>query len=219
MADFDLSVETIGKLSPSQLVELLERLDPTDDALQQIDVDVIARAIDPTRLGDGEFASLLSSVDRLAGAGAGVDLSTMGAQTFARLIGRASRTQLQEVLARPELRVVILDEVFRRMQLHLRVERARSVDAVVHWRFTGGAGEDGYDRYTSVISHGTCSTSRDGAAEPRVTITVSPYDFLRLITSNASAPVLFMTGKLKVRGDLAFAASMMGLFDLPRPSD
>lgn len=217
MADIDLSVEAIGKLSPSQLVELLERLDPADEALQQIDVDAIARAIDPTQLRDGEFVSLLGSVDRLAGAGAGVDLSTMGARTFAGLIGRASKEQLQEVLARPELRILILDEIFRRMQEHLRVERARSVDAVVHWRFSGGSGEDGYDRYASVISGGTCSTSREASAEPRVTITMSPYDFLRLITSNASAPVLFMTGKLKVRGDLAFAASMMGLFDLPRP--
>lgn len=217
MADIDLSVEAIGKLSPSQLVELLERLDPADEALQQIDVDAIARAIDPTKLGDGEFVSLLGSVDRLASAGAGVDLSTMGAQTFALLIGGASKEQLQEVLARPELRILILDEIFRRMQEHLRVERARSVDAVVHWRFSGGSGEDGYDRYTSVISGGTCATSRDSAAEPRVTITMSAYDFLRLITSNASAPVLFMTGKLKVRGDLAFAASMMGLFDLPKP--
>ena len=49
-----------------------------------------------------------------------------------------------------------------------------------------------------------------------MTITLSPYDFLRLITAHASAPVLFMTGRLKVRGDLAFAASLMTLFDLPR---
>jgi putative sterol carrier protein len=90
------------------------------------------------------------------------------------------------------------------------------VEAVVHWRFTEGSGQGGYDRYESVISRGECSTGRDKTAEPRVTITVGPYDFLRLITSHASAPVLFMTGKLKVRGDLAFAAGMMGLFDLPR---
>lgn len=214
MTDVDLTVAAIGKLSPSQLVELLEQLDPASEALEQIDIDAIGRAIDPTALRGGEFRTLLEQVDRLAGAG--VDLSRMGAVTFARLIGRASKTQLTEVLAKPDLRVRILDEIFRRMQAHLRVEKARSVSAVVHWRFPSEA--DDFERYETIIDHGECTTTRDKTHDARVTITVGPYDFLRLITSHASAPVLFMTGKLKVRGDLAFAASMMGLFDLPRPS-
>ena len=216
MTDVDLTVDAIGKLSPSQLVELLKQLDPTSDRLEQVDIDAIGRAIDPTLLRGGEFRTLLEQVDRLAGAGAGVDLSRLGAQTFARLIGRASKVQLAEVLAKPVLRARILDEIFRRMQSHLRAEKAGSVSAVVHWRFPDVPGGDSYDRYETVIDHGRCTTSRDRSQSPRVTITVCPYDFLRLITSNASAPVLFMTGKLKVRGDLAFAASMMGLFDLPR---
>jgi putative sterol carrier protein len=216
VTDADLSVDAIGKLSPSQLVELLEQLDPTSDRLKQIDIDAIGRAIDPAKLRSGEFRTLLEQVDRLATAGAGVDLGTMGAQTFAALIGRASKDQLHDALARPQLRTLILDEIFRRMQDHLRVERARSVNAVVHWRFSDGTGDGGYDRYETVIADGACTTGRDMTATSRVTITIGPYDFLRLITSNASAPVLFMTGKLKVRGDLAFAAAMMGLFDLPR---
>ena len=216
MTDVDPSVEAIGKLSPSQLVELLEQLDPTSDRLEQVDIDAIGRAIDPTALRSGEFRTLLEQVDRLAGAGAGVDLSRMGAQTFARLIGRASKEQLSEVLAKPGLRARILGEIFRRMQEHLRAEKAHSVDTVVHWRFTDGTGDGGYDRYETAIDHGVCATTDEQTRPARVTITIGPYDFLRLVTSNASAPVLFMTGKLKVRGDLAFAASMMGLFDLPR---
>jgi putative sterol carrier protein len=212
----DLTGDAIGKLSPSQLVELLRQLDPASDRLEQIDIDAIGRAVDPMRLRGGEFRTLLEQVDRLAGAGAGVDLSRMGAQTFARLIGRASKEQLTEVLAIPGLRARILGEIFRRMQEHLRAEKAGSVAAVVHWRFSDGTGDGGYDRYETVIDHGTCATADTQTRPARVTITIGPYDFLRLITSNASAPVLFMTGKLKVRGDLAFAASMMGLFDLPR---
>jgi putative sterol carrier protein len=222
LGDADLPLDSSGALgasSPSKLVELLARLDPASDNLEQIDLDAIARAIDPGRLRRAEFVSLLEQVDRLAAAGAAVDLATLGAQTFARLIDRASADQLRDVLARPELRARILGEIFRRMQAHLRVEKASEVAAskvAVHWRFTGGSGDDGYDRYETVIDGGHCTTTQDRTHDPRVTITMSPYDFLRLITSNASAPVLFMTGKLKVRGDLAFAASMMGLFDLPR---
>ncbi len=58
--------------------------------------------------------------------------------------------------------------------------------------------------------------NRESTREPRVTITLSPLDFVRLITRTASAPMLFVTGKVKVKGDLGFAAGLTGLFDLPR---
>ncbi len=184
MTDIDLSVDAIGKLSPTQLVELLARLDPHAGTLQQIDVDAIGRAIDPTKLRPGEFRTLLEHVDRLASSGGAVDLSRLGAQTFATLIGRAAKEQLREVLSRPRLRIRILDEIFRRMRAHLREEQAASVDAVVHWRFPDGV--DDHDRYETVISHGECLTGRDRTRDPRVTITVGAYDFLRLITSHTS---------------------------------
>ncbi len=203
----DLSGEAIGKLSPQELVAVLERLEP--DAAARLDVDAIGRAIDPKLFGRDDLANLLSHLDRLAAA----DLGQMGPQTFARLISRANEKQLRAVLSRATLRTTILAEIFRRMQEHLRVERARSVRAVIHWRFPEGSD---HERYETVIADGVCTTVPGKSEEPRVTITMHPYEFLRLITGNASAPVLFMTGRLKVRGDLAFAAGLMGLFDLPR---
>jgi putative sterol carrier protein len=205
MTDLD-----IGKLTPSQLVDLLAALDPTSSTAQQLDVDAIGRAVDPRKLRRPELVEILAQVERLSSA----NLTSLGAHTFARLINRASADQLRDVLARPTLRLMILDEIFRRMEAHLRIERTRTTQAVVHWRFPT---DTDYDRYETIIDKGTCTSTRDHTRDPRVTITLSPYDFLRLITSNASAPVLFMTGKLKVRGDLAFAASLMSLFDLPRP--
>lgn len=211
----DLSVEAIGRLSPAELITLIDQLEPTTEGLADVDIDAIARLIDPAKLKGDEFVRLISGLQRLSGAS--VDLAKMGPRTFARLIAGASREQLDEVLERPELRELILGEIFRRMRTHLRQDKARDVDAVVHWRFSGGTGEDGYDRYETVIANGTCTVNREMTKQSRVTITMPPHEFLRLITSNASAPVLFMTGKLKLRGDLAFAAGMLGLFDLPKP--
>ncbi|MGH3492061.1 MAG: SCP2 sterol-binding domain-containing protein [Sciscionella sp.] len=67
-----------------------------------------------------------------------------------------------------------------------------------------------------MIAEGQCHATEGRANAPRVTITLSPTDFLRLIAGTASAPMLFMTGKIKIKGDLAFAAGLMSLFDLPR---
>jgi putative sterol carrier protein len=176
----------------------------------------LLKGLDPRKVGKDRFVSLLAELDQQAAAGGQVDLSDLDAATFARLITRASADQLQGVLARPELRVRVLDEIFRRMGEHLRSDRATHTSAVVHWRLTGGTGDGGYDRYETVIEHGTCVSHRDRTREPRVTITAHPADFLRLITRNASGPVLFMTGKVKINGDLGFAAGLTSLFDLPR---
>lgn len=205
----------LSELDPHELVAALERLSPSDEAIAGIDIDVITRAIDPKDLGKKEFVALLSALDRLAGEGADLDLSTMAPDNFARLIARASKDQIERLLGQPRLRTRILDEIFRRMSRHYRSEHAATVRAVVHWRLTGGADEEGFDRYESVLSDGSCTVNKERTQDARVTITIDPVDFVKLITSNASAPVLFMTGKLKVKGDLAFAAGLTGLFDMP----
>lgn len=210
MAEFD-------GLTPSQLVALVDGLDPDGSDLTAVDLDAIARSIDPGTLRKHELTTLLAAIGRLGRANPELDLGAVGADTFARLISRASKDQIQAFMLRPEIRRMVLDQVFlHRMPKHLRAERTEDTHAVAHFRISGGAGDGGYDRYEVVIDHGACTVTTSPAAKAQATITLGPVELLRLITGNASAPVLFMTGKLKVRGDLAFAAGMMGLFDLPK---
>ncbi|KAA2263460.1 SCP2 sterol-binding domain-containing protein [Solihabitans fulvus] len=216
MTDIDLSTEAISKLSASELIVALKQVDPTDPGIADINIDVIARGIDPKKLGKDEFADLLATLGDLADGGADLDLSKMDPQNFARIISRASKDQVDAVTARPGLRERVLDEVFRRMEVHFRSERAGATKAVVHFRVTGGAGEDGYDRYEAIIEDAECTINKGVTRESRATVTLSPVDFLKLATGNASAPVLFMTGKLKVKGDLGFAAGFMSLFNIPK---
>jgi putative sterol carrier protein len=213
-----LTGKTIGQLSPSQLVEAVEALEPSQVDELGLDIEVLGGAIDPRELSRDQFVRLLGALDRLASAGADIDLSRMGAGTFARIVAKASGSQVEGMMGRPELRARILGEIFRRMSEHFRTEKAASTRAVVHWRITGGAGAGGFDRYETVIEGGTCVVNADPQRDPRVTITVHPADFLKLITRNASGPVLFMTGKMRIKGDLAFAAGLTSLFDLPRAS-
>ncbi|GAA1675722.1 SCP2 sterol-binding domain-containing protein [Fodinicola feengrottensis] len=218
MAGTDLTAAALAGLTPTQLVDLLAGLDPADERIAQLDLNALAAGIDPRGLTRADFVRALSQLDRLAAGGADLELSTMDPEIFADLIAHASKGQVDSVMSHPLLRGRVLDEIFRRMQSHFRPDRAGEARAVVHFRFAGSPTEDdGYDRYESVISAGTCHAARGRTADPRVTITIGPADFLKLITKNASAPVLFMTGKLKVRGDLGFAAGMMTYFDLPSP--
>ncbi|MEO6089160.1 MAG: SCP2 sterol-binding domain-containing protein [Umezawaea sp.] len=212
----DLTTEAIAQLGPSELISTLKQIDPADPALQGVDIDVIARGIDPKKLRKDEFADLLGALGDLADGGADLDLAQMDPQNFARIISRASKDQIEAVTARPGLRERVLDEVFRRMEVHFRTERAGATRAVVHFHLTGGFGESGHDVYEAVIADAKCTINKGETREGRASVTLSPVEFLKLATGNASAPVLFMTGKLKVKGDLGFAAGFMSLFDIPK---
>ncbi len=209
----DLSTEAIAKLSPQELISTLRQADPADPALRDVDIDVVARGIDPRKLGRDEFADLLDALGALADGGADLDLAKMDPQNFARIISRASKEQVEAVTSRPGLRTRVLDEVFRRMEVHFRSDRAGATRAVVHFHLTGASPEDLYE---VIIENATCVINKSATRDPRASVTLGPVEFLKLATGNASAPVLFMTGKLKVKGDLGFAAGFMSLFNIPK---
>lgn len=209
--------EIVG-LTGRALVDALERIEPDSAEAHSLDVNEVAGAIDPKDLGKDDVRRLLTALGRLAESAPAFDLRKVDPARFANLVARASRTQLESVVAERPLRERVLREIFDRMGAHIRQDRAKTLHAVVHWRLSGGTGDGGYDRYETVISHGECTVGRDMKEKPRVTITIAPVDFFRLITHQATPAVLFVTGKIKVKGDLAFAAGLIGFFDLPKPS-
>lgn len=193
--------------------------------------------VDPKKIGKEEFADRLRSaietgqIENGNGqAGNGQDLSSLRADEFARLISRASTSQLESITTPPHLREPVIDEVFRRMSEHYKADKARDTEAVVRWRIgygdrlpddhrDGGEADDGDDdylRYECLLSGGTCTVSRESEREPRVTIMVGPVDFLKLASGNGTAPTMFLTGKIKVAGDLGFAAGLTKLFQIPK---
>ena len=178
-----------------------------------VDIDAFARAADPVLLDEKQFVQLIDVMDMLGRAGTGINLAAMRTETFVWFVARASGEQLAHLMGHPHLRHVVFDEIFRRMSLHLDTRKAANLRAVVHWRFTGGAG--GYDRFETVIDNGSCVSGTEPTADPRVTITLAPEDFLRLVTGGIGVAMLFMRGKVKVRGDIAFAANLINYFDLP----
>jgi putative sterol carrier protein len=209
------SADRIADLRGPALLEALERLDPLGPEAHALDVNELD--LNPGNLRKDDFRRLLNALLRLAERAPAFDLSKVEPARYASLVASASRAQLESVVADRPLRERVLDEIFARMGAHIRSDRARDLQAVVHWRLSGGAGEGGFDRYETAISHGSCTVSREMHATPRVTITIAPADFFRLITHQATPAVLFVTGRIKVKGDLAFAAGLIGFFDLPHP--
>jgi putative sterol carrier protein len=107
----------------------------------------------------------------------------------------------------------VLEKVFTGMSESFSPEKAAGQQAVVQYEI--GA-PDGTHEYAMRIADGRCEIEKGRAESPRVTIRIGLADFLRLITGGANGMQLFMTGKLKVAGDLFFAQTYQGWFDRPQ---
>jgi len=142
------------------------------------------------------------------------DLSSVDPKQFAKLVKSTPDAQLKEVMA-GERRGPVLDAVFEKMPTLFRADRAGSTSAVIHWIITEAPG-GGTDTYELVIADGTCVLSKTPENDPKLALTMGPVDFLKIASGNGNPVMMFMTGKLKAKGDLGLAASIANLFDLPK---
>jgi putative sterol carrier protein len=135
-------------------------------------------------------------------------------QQLVQIVAGATDQQLEELMA-SEARKEILDDIFRRMAEHVDGERAREITAVLHWKIYDRP-EGGYDHYEVVLEGGTCIVSEAPAREPAVTLKLKPADFLKLVSGSSSGPTMFMTGKLKLEGDVMLASRLTSMFHIPK---
>jgi putative sterol carrier protein len=140
-------------------------------------------------------------------------LASIGPAEFRQLVKSTPDSQLAEAMA-GEHRRAILDQIFHRFPEQFRPDRAGATSAVIHWTIGGGP-DGGPDTYQVAIENGTCTTSVDPDQEARLTITVGAVEFLKVVSGAGNPTMMFMTGKLKAKGDLGLAANIGNLFDLP----
>lgn len=144
------------------------------------------------------------------------DFSQLSAEEFANLVATASDEQLAEGMSGPG-REHALREIFNRMAEHANPDKIKGQDAVIHFKILDRP-DGGYDHFEVVLRDGEISVTEEPKEEPRVTIKVPPVEFLKLISNQASGPGLFMTGKLKLEGDIMYAAQITSFFRIPSAS-
>jgi putative sterol carrier protein len=135
-------------------------------------------------------------------------------RAFARLVKTARNEEIRQLMESGQ-RAGILGQIFADMPDVFRADRAGSTSAVVHWCITGRA-DGGTDTFQLVIADGTCTVSAAPDRPPRLTLTISAVDFVKMVTGNASPRMLFMRGRMKTGGDLGLAMKFPNLFDIPK---
>ncbi|HEY8739989.1 MAG TPA: SCP2 sterol-binding domain-containing protein [Candidatus Dormibacteraeota bacterium] len=104
----------------------------------------------------------------------------------------------------------VLGQIFSEMQTRFLPEKAPGRTAVIQYDINTA---DGTEAYQVVVDNGTCTTAKGGDREPTVTLVLALPDFLRLISGKLNGVQAFMSGKLKIRGDMMLAQTMQAWFD------
>lgn len=99
-------------------------------------------------------------------------------------------------------------EFFRLLPEKLDAEAAEGMAAVYQFDLSGPDG----GQYHLVVGHGTCAVHEGVHPEPSVTLSMSGADCLGVLRGQLDGPSVFLSGRLRVSGDLGLAAQLKSLF-------
>jgi acyl dehydratase/putative sterol carrier protein len=102
-----------------------------------------------------------------------------------------------------------LDQIFEGMQERFQPDKAAGVDATIQWLISDGGEEK---PYTVTIKDGALTTAPGTAENPTVTLATDSDSFVALMTGKAQGATLYMSGKLRIQGDLMLAQRMGSFF-------
>ena len=140
------------------------------------------------------------------------DFASIDPKQFATIVKNATTDQINTALE-GDMRDKVLNEIFGRMPSLFRADRAGNTSTVIHWTIADGARVDTYEL---VIADGKCVLSPTPEHEAKLALTLGQADFLKVVSGSANPVMMFMTGKLKAKGDLGLAAKIADLFDIPK---
>ena len=101
-------------------------------------------------------------------------------------------------------------ETFDAMAGKFRADKAAGVNATIQYDIAGDQG----GTWNAVIKDGTCTVTPGAAAAPSLTLSMSSQDWLDMVGGKLSGQMAFMSGKLKLKGDMGLAMKIGGLFQV-----
>jgi putative sterol carrier protein len=101
-------------------------------------------------------------------------------------------------------------ETFDAMSTKFRADKAVGTNATIQYDVSGAGG----GTWHAVIKDGACAVQEGAAANPHLTLQIGAQDWLDMIAGKQSGQMLFMSGKLKVKGDMGLAMKLGSLFSV-----
>jgi putative sterol carrier protein len=103
-----------------------------------------------------------------------------------------------------------IKDVFKEMPNRFNTGAAKGLKAVYQFDLTGEGGA----KYNLAIDDGKLTVGEGTHASPSITITMAASDYLDMVNGKLNPQMAFMSGKLKIAGDMGLAMKMQQLFPI-----
>jgi putative sterol carrier protein len=101
-------------------------------------------------------------------------------------------------------------ESFEAMPGRFRADKAAGTNATIQYDISG----EGGGTWNAVIKDGTCTVNQGAATNPNLTLSIAAQDWIDMLAGKQSGQMLFMSGKLKVKGDMGLAMKLGSMFSM-----
>ena len=98
--------------------------------------------------------------------------------------------------------------IFDAMPAQINADAAKGMNSTIQFKLTGDGGGD----YYVEIKDGTAKVTQGTAPSPNMTMTLAAQDYVDLIGGKLNGQMAFMSGKLKIAGDMGAALKLQKLF-------
>ena len=85
---------------------------------------------------------------------------------------------------------------------------AVGVNAIIQFELSG----DGGGTWHVTVADGTCEVASGPHADPTLVVVASADNWLKVVAGSLDPQLAFLTGRLKVRGDMGLAMRLRALF-------
>ncbi len=99
-------------------------------------------------------------------------------------------------------------QVFTEMPNRFNKTAAKGLNAIYQFDLSG----DGGGKWHAVIKDETCEVKEGAHASPNITISMTARDYLDMVNGKLNGQMAFMTGKLRIAGDMGLALRLQSLF-------
>jgi putative sterol carrier protein len=99
-------------------------------------------------------------------------------------------------------------QVFDQMPSRFKKEAAQGLNAVFQFDLSG----EGGGKWQISINNEKCDIKEGAHPSPNTTISMAAQDYLDLAAGKLNPQMAFMTGKLRISGDMGLALRFQGLF-------
>src|SRR5262249_25620508 len=101
-------------------------------------------------------------------------------------------------------------ETFDQMASRFKADRAAGTNAVIQYNVSG----EGGGTWNAAIKDGACTVKEGAVTNPNLTLDIAVQDWLDMLSGKQNGQMLFMSGKLKIKGDMGLAMKLGSMFQM-----